>query len=138
MKAKNTKVVFDTNVWISFLIGKRLQAILDFIADGSIIVVMSEELLAEIAEVSTRSKLKKYFPEKKVKELFDFLEIIAVKTPVTSSNTACSDAKDNFLLDLLEDSGADFLVTGDKELLLLNPFKSAGIITPKEFEQKFC
>jgi len=47
----------------------------------------------------------------------------------------CNDPKDNFLLDLIESSNANVLVTGDKELLKLNPFKTAQIITPKQFEQ---
>ena len=44
--------------------------------------------------------------------------------------------QDNFLLDLIDYSKADFLVTGDSDLLLHNPFKTAQIITPNEF-QKF-
>jgi len=47
----------------------------------------------------------------------------------------CKDPKDNFLLDLIEGSKADVLVTGDKDLLKLNPFNLTHIITPKQFEQ---
>jgi predicted nucleic acid-binding protein len=44
------------------------------------------------------------------------------------------DPKDNFLLDLIDVSGADYLITGDKDLLSLNPFKTAKILTPADFE----
>lgn len=44
--------------------------------------------------------------------------------------------KDNFLLDLIEFSKADYLVTGDKDLLEHNPFKTAQILTPTEFEKQ--
>jgi predicted nucleic acid-binding protein len=44
------------------------------------------------------------------------------------------DLKDNFLLDLIDFSKADYLITGDKDLLELNPFKTAQILTPQEFE----
>ncbi|MCU0321104.1 MAG: putative toxin-antitoxin system toxin component, PIN family, partial [Chitinophagaceae bacterium] len=44
------------------------------------------------------------------------------------------DPKDNFLLDLIDFSQADYLVTGDKDLLMHNPFKSAEILTPANFE----
>ncbi|RYE23286.1 MAG: putative toxin-antitoxin system toxin component, PIN family, partial [Sphingobacteriaceae bacterium] len=44
------------------------------------------------------------------------------------------DPKDNFLLDLIDFSRAEYLVTGDKDLLLHNPFKTATILTPAEFE----
>ncbi len=37
-------------------------------------------------------------------------------------------------MDLIDKSKADFLVTGDKDLLELNPFKTAKILTPAEFE----
>jgi len=84
MIAKNIKVIFDTNVWISFLIGKRLQIIQEYISDGRITIVITEQLLAEIKEVGNRPKLKKYFPEKKVRELIEFLEIIGLKTGVES------------------------------------------------------
>jgi len=44
------------------------------------------------------------------------------------------DAKDNFLLDLIDKSRADYLVTGDNDLLVLSNFKTASILTPKEFK----
>ena len=47
------------------------------------------------------------------------------------------DPKDNFLLDLIDFSKADYLVTGDKDLLEHNPFKTAQILTPNEFEKQF-
>jgi hypothetical protein len=135
MTEKNIKVIFDTNVWISFLIGKRLHIIQDYILDGSITIVITEQLLTEIKEVALRPKLKKYFPQNKVTELIEFLEIIGLKKEIRSSVNLCKDPKDNFLLDLIESSNAHVLVTGDKELIKLNPFKTAQIITPKQFEQ---
>ena len=92
-------------------------------------------MLTEIAEVSNRPKLKKYFPENKVKELISFLEIVALKVEIHPLNQLCPDPKDNFLLDLIQSSKANVLVTGDKDLLELHPFKTAQIITPKQFEQ---
>ena len=135
MKARNINVIFDTNVWISFLIGKRLQIIREYIIDGNITIIITEQLLTEIKEVTKRPKLKKYFPPNKVKELIELLEIIALKIQILPINTLCKDPKDNFLLDLIEASDAHVLVTGDKELLKLNPFKSTQILTPKKFEQ---
>ena len=135
MKAKSIKVIFDTNVWISFLIGRRLHILRDYIVDGRITIVVTELLLIEIREVAKRPIFKKYFPPKKVNELIDLLEIIALMTTIDLNNTICKDPKDNFLLDLIESSKADILVTGDKDLLTLNPFKTARIIAPAEFEQ---
>ena len=62
MKVKTNKVIFDTNVWISFLIGKRLSIIKNHIADRQITIVITQQLLDEIINVTSREKLKKYFP----------------------------------------------------------------------------
>ena len=60
MKAKNIKVIFDTNVWISFLIGKRLAFIKSFLIEGKFTIVITDQLLEEIKEVTNREKLNKY------------------------------------------------------------------------------
>ncbi len=136
MKAENIKVIFDTNVWISFLIGKRLAFIREHIVSGRIIIIVTPQLLTEILEVTHREKLKKYFPRKVVVELIEFLEAVAENIEVLPIHFLCKDPKDNFLLDLIDFSKANFLVTGDKELLKLNPFKSASILTPANFAKE--
>ena len=134
---KNIKVIFDTNVWISFLIGKRLSVIKNYISDGKITIVITEHLLKEIKEVTARPRLKKYFPRQSVLELIELLETIAEKVEISPTHFINRDPKDNFLLDLIDFSKADYLVTGDKDLLLHNPFMTANILTPASFERKF-
>ena len=136
MKSKNVKVIFDTNVWISFLIGKRVSKIKQYISDGSITIVTTKQLLVEIKTVTTRDKLKKYFPKESVNELLELLETIAEKIEIKPTHFISRDPKDNFLLDLIDFSNADYLVTGDKDLLEHNPFKTAQILTPAEFEKQ--
>lgn len=131
---KSIKVIFDTNIWISFLIGKRLQSVKDLIASQQLIVVLSEQLLLELKMVTQRPKLKKYFPEQKVEELIQLLLAVGQKHEPKVINQVSRDPKDNFLLDLAEVSKAVYLVTGDKDLLVLNPFKGTQIITPADFE----
>lgn len=137
MTNKSVRVIFDTNVWISFLIGKRLAKIKRHISEGGITIVTTGQLLAEIKLVTSREKLKKYFPKGSVKELIDLLETIAENVEVQPTHFISRDPKDNFLLDLIDFSDADFLVTGDKDLLEHNPFKTAQILTPAEFEKQF-
>ena len=134
MIGRSFKVIFDTNVWISFLIGKRLTSLKHHIANQEITLVTTTQLLLEIKIVTGREKLRKYFPEKSVTELINLLETIAEKVEISPKNSLSRDPKDNFLLDLIEFSNAVFLVTGDKDLLELNPFKTAKIITPADFE----
>lgn len=135
MKNKEIKVIFDTNVWISFLIGRRLSKLKQYISDRKITIITTEQLLTEIKTVTKREKIKKYFPEESVKELIHLLETISKKVEIKPTHFINRDPKDNFLLDLIDYSKADYLVTGDKDLLTHNPFKTAKILTPTEFEK---
>ena len=134
MKDKSIKVIFDTNVWVSFLIGKRLGIIKEYISNEYIKIITTNQLIKELKIVTTRPKLKKYFPTESVNELIELLETISDNIEITPKNFINRDPKDNFLLDLIEFSKADYLVTGDKDLLIHNPFKSAEIISPAKFE----
>jgi putative PIN family toxin of toxin-antitoxin system len=101
MRVKKSKAIFDTNVWISFLIGKRLSFIKKYIANRQIIIIVTQLLLIEIKEVTNREKLKKYFPVESVDELMEFLETIAEQVEITPTHFINRDPKDNFLLDLI-------------------------------------
>jgi putative PIN family toxin of toxin-antitoxin system len=136
MTGKSIRVIFDTNIWIGFLIGKRLSKIKRYIADGSITIITTEHLLTEIKTVTSREKLRKYFPEDSVHELIELLETIGEKVETKPTHFVNRDPKDNFLLDLIDFSRADYLVTGDKDLLEQNPFKTAQILSPVAFENQ--
>lgn len=84
--------------------------------------------------MTARDKIRRYFPVESVAELIGFLEIVAEKVEIQPKHFICRDPKDNFLLDLIDFSKADYLVTGDRDLLEHNPFKTAKILTPGEFE----
>lgn len=45
MTAKSIKVIFDTNVWISFLIGKQLAKLTHLISEEKIIIIITDEIL---------------------------------------------------------------------------------------------
>jgi uncharacterized protein len=135
MKVENSKVIFDTNVWISFLIGKRLASLKQYISGGQIKIIICDQLLIEITEVTGREHLKKYFPKQSVLELIELLETIAINVEIKPMHFSNRDPKDNFLLDLIDFSKADYLVTGDKDLLENDPFKTARILMPVNFEK---
>ena len=128
------RVVIDTNIWISFLIGKSLTGLSDEIISGRITVLFSEELFAELIEVLQRPKFKKYFNataiEKLIVLLYDRVEWIEISQYFYD----CRDKKDNFLLDLSVSGHADYLVTGDDDLLILNPFYGTEIVSYQTFQ----
>ena len=127
------KVIIDTNLWISFLIGKELAKLKELIVDRTIQVVLCEQIIEEINLVTQRPKLQKYFPATKVQELLELLRIIGLWIEVTSEVSICRDAKDNYLLALAKDSQANFLITGDADLLSLVNFEGTKISTYKDF-----
>lgn len=72
------KVIIETNPKISFLIGKELAYLQELIVSQRIQVVFCEQIKEEINRVTQRPKLQKYFSAEKVKELLEFLGVIAV------------------------------------------------------------
>lgn len=127
------KVIIDTNLWISFLIGKQLASLKVLLVEQKVKPILCQQLLNEINLVTQRPKLHKYFPQKKVQELLEFLSIIGLCVEIKSQVNACRDAKDNYLLALAKDSQADFLITGDQDLLSLQEFEITKIVTYREF-----
>ncbi|WP_330203390.1 putative toxin-antitoxin system toxin component, PIN family [Cyanobacterium sp. Dongsha4] len=128
------KYVLDTNVIISALLFKNSQPrqALDK-ARQSGIVLMSQEIWTEIQEVLARPKFDKYitYGEKKLFliELVNTVNFIEVKENITT----CRDAKDNKFLELAVSGLASIIVSGDNDLLILNPFQNIPILTVKEF-----
>jgi len=129
------KVVIDTNIWISYLLGSLLQDLDEKILSKEIKVVVSEEMLKELSEVSSRPKFKNIFTAKRIKELFSLLDSYAIVISPGQNIVACRDEKDNFLLEVALEGKADYLITGDEDLLVLNSFQGIKIITPKDFEK---
>jgi uncharacterized protein len=130
---KPIKVIIDTNLWISFLIGKQLANLKSLLVEGAVQAVFSRQLLDEITIVTQRPKLQKYFPPEKVADLIAFLEFIGLLVEVKSSVSLCRDAKDDYLLALAKDSQADYLITGDEDLLVLESFEGTLIMTYQSF-----
>jgi putative PIN family toxin of toxin-antitoxin system len=130
---KVVKIIIDTNLWISFLIGKELKELKNLLIEETIQLVISEEIVEEIILVTQRPKLQKYFTPNKVDELVRFLRTIGLFVNITSEVLFCRDPKDNYLLALAKDSDANFLVTGDQDLLVIAKFGNTEIVTYQEF-----
>jgi len=129
------KVVIDTNIWVSYLLGSLLQRIDEKILSREIKIVVSDEMLTELSEVLNRPKFKSLFTTKRMKELFALLDSYGVVVLPSQKVSSCRDKKDNFLLEAALEGKADYLVTGDKDILVLNPFHSTKILKPKDFEK---
>ena len=133
MPKRVDRLVVDTNLWISFLIKKDFKKLDDRIKKGKVKLIFSVELLDEFLTVADRPKFRRFFNKTELEQLialFDFYgEVVAVNSQVT----ICRDPKDNFILALLKDSSADFLLTGDHDLLELGEFEGTRIFKLSDF-----
>ena len=134
MQGNPLRVVIDTNIWISFLIGKSLTGLSESLISGQVIVLFSDALFRELIEVLKRPKFKKYFSETAIENLVTLLYEKVDLIEVTHYFEDCRDAKDNFLLNLAVSGRANYLVTGDADLLILNPFQDVEIISYQHFQ----
>ena len=130
---KNEKIILDTNLWISFLISKKFSDIDSLIDNKKITLVFSEELITEFIDVVNRPKFEKYFSKKDIARILDLFDQYGQLTEVKSDINICRDKKDNFLLNLSIDSKADYLITGDNDLLILEKIKHTKIINFTDF-----
>ena len=65
-------------------------------------------------------KLKKYFNKEQISDFFELLDESSECIVISTKTGICRDPKDNYLVSLALDSKANFLITGDKDLLDLN------------------
>jgi len=133
MPDKTLRVVIDTNLWISFLITKNYSKLALLLFSGKICLIFSTELLLEFINVVARPKFRKYFSIEDVDELLEIIEEYAEIINVVSAIDLCRDVKDNFLLSLVVDGKADYLLTGDNDLLEIKAIGNTQIISIADF-----
>ena len=133
MTNKPIKLVVDTNLWISFLISRSYAKLDKILKAGLARLIFSAELIEEFIEVVERPKFKKIFSSSDIRNLFTDIYLYADLIEVKTSVQICRDKKDNFLLALCQDGNADFLLTGDEDLLILRKFGETRIMTLAEY-----
>lgn len=128
MANRSERIVIDTNIFIYFLISHTFQKFDKHLKNQDVILLFSEELLYEFMEVVNRPKFRKYFSKNDVDYLLNELHQHSVMIKVKSKVNVCRDKKDNFLLSLCVDGKADYLITGDDDLLSLKKIKKTSIV----------
>jgi putative PIN family toxin of toxin-antitoxin system len=128
------RLVFDTNVLISGLLSDNSvpQKIFDY-AQANAILLISQETFQELAEALTRSKFDRYIPLEKRSKFLNLLSLKAEMIEITTKINLCHDPKDNKFLELAVNGKADYLISGDQDLLILNPFQEISILSPQVF-----
>ena len=125
------RVVLDVNVAIAAAATRGLcEAIMELCIDQHQIILCGG-ILDEI-EDQLRHKLR--IPRPIIAEYINLLASNAqVLRPVAIDSTACRDPDDLMLLGVAISGGADAIITGDKDLLLLKSFKGVKIATLRTF-----
>ena len=132
-RSKPVRIIIDTNLWISFIISKRFDALDSLIQSNQVRLLFSIELIEEIQATIEKPKLKKYFEANSLEEMLLAFKSLIDVVPVKSKVHVCRDPKDDFLLALAKDGKAKYLITGDKDLLSLARFRKTDIVTFKQF-----
>jgi hypothetical protein len=135
---KNSYFVFDTNSLVSAaLIPSSVSRLALQKADENGHLIFSKETLTELNEVLIRSKFDKYLSLNERLEYIERLQARSLIIETTSNFKDCRDAKDNKFLNLAYDGNALCIITGDLDLLILNPFHQIKIIPAASFLNDF-
>ena len=130
---KVTRVVIDTNWWVSFVIKKYQNQLVRVLLDERIEIYCSSELEKEVRETLQSPRLIRILDPNTLQDFTDTFPKGLVMVNVVSKVNACRDWKDNFLLALSKDAKADYLISGDKDLLDMGKFDKTKILTLTEF-----
>lgn len=131
---KKTKLVLDSNLWVSYFFGKHVRNYLDkIIADTRFDLLISQRGIDELNIVLKRPKFEKHISEEQIETLNALIRRRSTFINVSSKIVLSRDSKDDYLLSLSFDGQADFLITGDIDLLVLEKFEQTIIIKIADF-----
>jgi len=130
------KIIIDTNLWISLLIGKRLSEMHTLCNSDIVDVYICNELKEEFMRIAFQGKIMKYATDERVFQTLELMEASCILSFIGNAIVASElrDVDDLYLLALAETVEADFILTGDKDLLSLQFHHKTKIVTYKEFE----
>jgi uncharacterized protein len=131
------RVVLDTNVWLSGLLwGGIPDQIIQLVEQGAIEAIGSEEILEELQRTLRRPKLQKRLNQLEitvdavllaVRQVMVIFRIEPLEVP------GLHDSKDAIIIASAVFGHADFIITGDQDLLTLREFSGIRILSPNNF-----
>lgn len=128
------RIVIDTNVFISRLLlpesvpGRAARRAIEV---GTLLV--SEDTLYEIAAVLAKPKLNRYLSVERRQQFLVEIEEVAKFVPIIQRIRACRDHNDDKFLELAINGRAALILTGDRDLLAMHPFRGITIQSPADY-----
>jgi uncharacterized protein len=128
-----TRVVLDTNVFISSFFGGNPRRVIDLWKAGRITLCLSRGIADEYVEVLRRLGLEEEPELKELLKLFasGFHIVFTAQTP--ELHVIEADPDDNKFIECAVALEADFVITGDKALLTLEDYMGIPIVTPRQY-----
>ena len=129
-----TRIVFDSNVLVSALLfSKSVPGRASFRALDLGTVLVSTTLIAELSLVLRRDRFDRYVTRKERDQFLESLSLESELVEITERIRECNDPEDDWVLELAVSGNAGYIVTGDSDLLVLNPYRGVEILPPAEF-----
>lgn len=132
--SSKARYVLDTNLIISAVLFKNSKPAKAFryaLKHGEIL--SSLELLEELNEVLGRAKFNRYVTSEEREEFLESLIERIVLIQAVETIQICRDPKDDMVLSLALSGRANYIISGDNDLLVLNPFHDVTIVTAEQF-----
>jgi uncharacterized protein len=127
-------VVVDTSVILSAAIlpGSVPPRAIDYVLDSGKLL-HSKATVAEADRILRKPRFNRYRTEKDRLDLLTLLVNSGREVDILTPVVACRDPNDDMFLDVAVNGSADFLVSGDADLLALHPFRGIPVLTPADF-----
>lgn len=130
------RVILDTNIWVSFLYGKHMESVAQLFVNPNIEIYVSEELIHELKDVLSRPKHTSRISSYSIQAMWILMdEYCKMVTDYEMTMAYIRDPKDLYLLSMAEAIDADYLVTGDIDILVLGKHLKTQIVTYRDFLQ---
>ena len=129
--------VLDTNVWVSYIISKQLDKLVEIITKNKLKVFLNNEFVNELENTLNKPKIKKYLTDEIITESVILIRKITILKINKNKVKICRDPNDDFILALCKSVKANYLVSGDKDLLVIKKFFSTIIISLSDFKVMF-
>lgn len=128
------RIIVDSNIWISFMIGKKLSLLRMLLIHPNITIYICNELISEFNDVARRPKFQKYITHSDIEDTFAIMTSLCVYATIKDKAISpVRDVKDLYILSLAETVQADYIITGDKDLLVLESHHQTSITTFSNF-----
>ena len=134
------RVVLDTNQIVSGLLMRRgAQAeLLEAWRDRRFLLITSPFILRETEEVLSRPFLRRkyHLQENRIERFLNLLRLDSLQVPGITCPRVCRDPNDNAIIGCAVEGEAEYLVTGDKDLLVLTEYKGIRITTARHYIER--